>query len=91
MRLTNLDLVATLRELMLGVVVFRIKLRKRYEAARVCIWLKVSQTIFNMFTNASREQYGTLFHNFIYVNGGGTKNCREQEIDQKENFNKKQL
>ena len=44
-----------------------------------------------MFTNASREQYGTLFHNFIYVNGGGTKNCREQEIDQKENFNKKQL
>ena len=56
MSLTNLDLVATLRELMLGIVVFRIKLRKRYEASRVCIWLKVSQTIFNMFTNASREQ-----------------------------------
>lgn len=45
-----------------------------------------------MFTNASREQYGTLFHSFIYVNGRGTKNCREQEqeIDQKENFNNKE-
>ena len=37
MRLTNLDLVATLKELLLGIVVFRIKLRKRYEASRVCI------------------------------------------------------